>query len=53
MTYETALTIARQAINFLEEREGSMTHGEVVLHVAALDLATKVIAKRNAVEVPA
>lgn len=52
MDYETALQIVKKAAGHLERGEGNMDTATIVMHVAALDLATKVIAKRNGVVLP-
>lgn len=52
MRYEAALTLAKKAATFLEEREGNMSETEVIMHVSALDLALKTIAKRNGITLP-
>lgn len=52
MTYETALSIAAKATKSLTEKEGSMSEMEVIMHVAALDLALHTIATRNGVKLP-
>ena len=52
MNYTVALSIAAKATAYLQENEGSMSEAEVVVHVSALDIALKAIAKSNAVELP-
>ena len=52
MNYTIALSIAAKATAYLQDNEGNMSELEVVLHVSALHLALKAIAKHNAVELP-
>jgi len=52
MKYTIALSIAAKAATYLQDKEGSMSMEEVVVHVSALDLALKAIAKHNPVELP-
>jgi len=52
MNYTFALSIAAKATANLQEKEGSMSESEVVLHVFTLDLALKEIADHNSVELP-
>ena len=52
MNYTVALSMAAKATAHLQDNEGSMSELEVVLHVSALDIALKAIAKHNSVELP-
>jgi len=52
MNYTVALSIAAKATAYLQDNEGSMSEAEVAVHVSALHLALKAIAKHNSVELP-
>ena len=52
MEYTVALSIAAKATANLQEKEGSMSESEVVVHVSALYLALKVITDHNSVDLP-
>ena len=52
MEYTVALSVAAKATAYLQDNEGNMSESEVVVHVSALHLALKEIAKHNAVELP-
>ena len=52
MSYEQALMIARKSIELLEEKEGSLTQGELLIHLSALSLSTETIFKRNGITFP-
>ena len=52
MKYTIALSIAAKAATYLQEKEGSMSEKEVVVHISALHLALKSIADHNSVELP-
>ena len=52
MNYTLALSMAAKATAYLQENEGSMSELKVVLYVSSLDIALKVIAKHNSVELP-
>ena len=48
MVYTVALLIAAKAATYLQDNEGSMSETELAVHVSALFLALKAIAKRYA-----
>ena len=52
MEYTLALSVAAKATAYLQDNEGNMSETEVVVHVSALHLALKAIAKHNSVELP-
>ena len=52
MNYTVALSIAAKAATYLQEKEGSMSETELVVHISALHLALQEIAKHNSVELP-
>ena len=52
MNYTVALSIAAKAATYLKDDEGSMSEKELAVHVSALFLALKAIAKHNSVKLP-
>ena len=52
MNYTIALSIAAKAATYLQEKEGSMSETEVVVHISALSHALKAIADHNSVALP-
>ena len=50
MNYTIALSIAAKAATYLQEKEGSMSETEIVVHISALHLALQEIAKHNCLE---
>jgi len=52
MVYTVALLIAAKAATCLQDDEGSMSEKELAVHISALFLALKAIAKHNSVELP-
>jgi hypothetical protein len=50
MQYSTALSVAAKAATYLQDDEGSMSDEEAAVHVSALVLALRAIAKHNSVE---
>ena len=52
MNYTDALSITAKATAYLQDNEGRMSETEMVVHVSALHLALKAIAKHNSVELP-
>ena len=45
MQYSTALSVAAKAATYLQDDEGSMSEKELAVHVSALFLALKAIAR--------
>ena len=52
MQYSTALSVAAKAATYLQDDDGSMSEKELAVHVSALFLALRAIAKHNSVELP-
>ena len=50
MQYSTALSVAAKAATYLQDDDGSMSEKELAVHVSALFLALRAIAKHNSVE---
>jgi hypothetical protein len=52
MKYTIALSVAVKAATYLQDNQANMSFEEAAVHVSALDLALKAIAKHNSVELP-
>ena len=50
MQYSTALSVAAKAATYLQDDDGSMSEKELAVHVSALFLALRAIAKHNSLE---